>query len=253
MPAERSSEPQPVYVYGVVPGAAGLSLTAPGIADRPLEVVEHDGVAAVVSELPAGDLRVRRRDLDAHLRSLEQIFDQTTVVPCSFATVMSSREDVERELLAARREELEALLRRLEGHVQMNVKAEYDEQAVLQRVVAEEPEIARARERARALGDAAHFENIRLGELVAGVIAARRAADAERIAARLVATAADSVVEPADRELLVFKGSFLVARDRLGGFDAELESLAAAEANLMRFESFGPLPPTAFAVLEQGG
>jgi Gas vesicle synthesis protein GvpL/GvpF len=253
MPAERSPEPQPVYVYGVVPGGTGLSLAVSGVAGRPLELVEHDGVAAVVSELPPGDLRVRRRDLDAHLRSLEQIFDQTTVAPCSFATVMESRQDVERELLAARREELKALLRRLDGHVQMNVKAEYDEETVIRRVLAEEPEIARARERTRALGDAAYFDNIRLGELVSGALAVRRASDAERIAARLVPAAADSVVEPTEGELLVFKGSFLVARDGLPAFDAELDSLAAGESGGLRFESFGPLPPTAFANLGPEG
>jgi Gas vesicle synthesis protein GvpL/GvpF len=157
-------------------------------------------------------------------------------------------------LLDARAEELHALLDRLTGRAQLNVKASYDEDAVLREVVASQPEVARARERVRALGNAAYYENIRLGELVAGTLAARQADDAERIHARLASVAAEAVPEPVDPGgLLVLKTAYLVARQQLDRFDAELESLAASEAPAILFESFGPLPPTAFVTLRQEG
>ena len=252
MPAQSTPESKPVYVYGVVPaGVAGLR--AKGVADRPLEVVEDDGLAAVVSDFPSQDQRLRRRDLHAHLRSLEQIFGVTTVAPCAFGTVMASRADVSRGLLAARRDELRDLLERLEGHAQINVKVEYDDEAVLRDVVADDPEIGRARERARAVGDAGYYENIRLGERVAASIAVRRTSDAEEIMLRLGAVAVDAVAEPPASELGVFKGSFLVPTDRLEQFDSALEALADAGKGRLRFESFGPLPPTAFATLRAEG
>jgi hypothetical protein len=250
---EAARKSQPVYVYGVVPAGELGTLRTRGVAERPLQLVEHDGIAAVVSEFPADDIRVRRRDLHAHLRSLEDIFRETVVAPCAFGTVMASREDVERELLAGRRDELRELLRRLEGQAQMNVKVEYDEQALIEQVVREEPEVGRARERVQALGDAAYYENIRLGELVAASIAVRRERDADAIAQRLAATATDWVADSSTNELRVFKGSFLVATDRLEEFDGALESLAAEGGEQLRFESFGPLPPTAFATLGPAG
>jgi hypothetical protein len=252
MSANATSNAQLVYVYGVVPAGTALSLQTRGVAGRPLELLERDDVAAVVSEFPAGDFRVRRSDLQAHLRAVEEIFALATVAPCPFGTVLASRADVASQFLDARADELRELLERLEGHVQMNVRAEYDEEAVLREVVESDREIARLRARTTAMGDAAYYENIRFGELIASRLAERRAADAAAIEERLTAAAAASVYEEGRGELVVFKGSFLVARDGLPTFDAVLDEVAAKRSQLLRFEVTGPLPPVAFATLEPG-
>ena len=253
MSANENRDSQPVYVYGVVSADSGLSIREPGVADQSVELVAHDGVAAVVSAFPADDPRVRRRDPVAHLQTLERIFERTTVAPCPFGTVMSSPADVEDQFLSPRRDELRSLLARLEGHAQMNVKAEYDEEAVLRDLVAADPEVSAARERVKAMGAAAYYESIRLGELVSARLSARRAYDAERISARLSALAAATVEEPVNEsELLVFKASFLVGQARFAEFDRALDELAGGESGRLRFEAIGPLPPTAFASLERG-
>lgn len=233
---------------------SGTSGTFPvdGVADRPVSTIELGGLAAVVSRLTDERLRVRRRDLVRHLHVLESAFAETTIVPCSFGMVLRSQEAVESELLEARREELHALLERLEGRLQLNVKAVYDEETVLREIVESEPEIARLRQQTRALGDAGHFASIRLGELVAAALTERRAADAERLLDRLTAEADDVVVDEGP-ENVVLKASFLVSRERSGPFDAALDTLAAAEAPRLSFESIGPLPPTAFVSLEAVG
>ena len=206
----------------------------------------------MTSELAEERLRVRRRDLHSHLRVLETAFAKTTIVPCAFGMVLPSRESVERDLLAARRAELLVLLERLDGRMQLNVTAAYDEDTVLREIVQNEPEVARQREQSRALGAAAHFASVRLGELVASALAARRSADAARLLERLAAESDEVAVEPGG-DTTVLKASFLVARDRAKNFDKALEELAGAEAPRLTFESIGPLPPTAFAALEAGG
>jgi hypothetical protein len=251
MPAHGTRDSELVYVYGVVPAGSDVAIAEPGVAGQRVELLEHDGVAAVVSSFPADDPRVRRSDLVAHLRALERVFEQATVAPCPFGTVIGSRRGVEEEFLAPRREELRRLLARLDGHVQMNVKAEYDEDGLLREIVSEDREVAAARRRAQELGSAAYYENIRLGELIAERIAQKRAVDAERVAARLSPHAADFAPDFGDRsELLAFKGSFLVRRAQSAAFDAALEELARTDGERLRFEAIGPLPPTAFATLE---
>jgi hypothetical protein len=243
----------PIYVYGVVSTAQSLELPEDGVTNAATRVVESDGLAAVVSTVPGERLRVRRRDLDAHLHTVERLFEQTTVLPCRFGTVLASEEDVRRHLLEARRDELHRLLEGLDGQVQMNVKAEYDEPEVLREVVASDPRIARLRERAKGLGDAAYYENIRLGELITEQLSLRRGGDAQRILARLERLATDAVTDEDDAPLLVLKASFLVERKRVDGFDKELEALAKQDAPTMRFEAVGPLPPTAFVSLGREG
>ena len=250
MPANETSDSGAMYVYGVV--AAAPRLEGTGVGDAPLQLVEHDGIAAVVSAFPAEDTRIRRRDLLAHLATIERVFSATTIAPCPFGTVLPSKEDVVAELLEPRAPELRDLLRRLEGHVQMNVKAEYDEDGVLRRVVSEDAAVAQARARAQAAGDAGYYENIRLGELISTAIAARRGPDAAAIEARLAPAVAAAVFDSTSEELIVLKGSFLVARASLADFDAELDALAR-ESETIRFEATGPLPPVAFASLEGVG
>jgi Gas vesicle synthesis protein GvpL/GvpF len=244
----------PIYVYGVVSTTPSLTVPEEGVTNAATRVVESDGLAAVVSTVPGERLRVRRRDLDAHLHAVEQLFEQTTVLPCRFGTVLDSEEDVRRHLLEARRDELQGLLESLDGRVQMNVKAEYDEPEVLREIVASNPSISRLRERVKGLGDAAYYESIRLGELITEQLSIRRGVDAERIYARLASLATDVVSDEDDTPaLLVLKASFLVERKRLDGFDKELEAMAKQDAPTMRYEAFGPLPPTAFVSLGREG
>ncbi len=249
MPGDR-----PIYVYGVVSTRPPITLPGDGVANAATRMVECNGLSAVVSSVPGERLRVRRRDLDAHLHALEQLFDQTTVLPCRFGTVLPSEEDVRRHLLEARRDELNALLKRLAGRAQMNVKAEYDEPEVLREVVASDARVARLRERAKALGDAAYYENIRLGELITEGVSARRGNDAQRIYARLAPLATEIVGDEDEASALrVMKASFLVERKQLNRFDAELEALAKEDAPVIRYEAVGPLPPTAFVSLGREG
>ena len=221
-----------------------------GVSGRPVATIESNGLAAVVSELAERRLRVRRRDLLGHLRVLESVFDDTTIVPCAFGMVLPSREAVASDFLAARRNELLGLLERLDGRAQLNVTASYDEEEILREIVATDPRVARGRQQTRVLGRAGHFASIQLGELVAGALAERREADGGRLLGRLAAES-DDVVADATDELTVLKASFLVeGPDR---FDAVLEQVAKEEAPRIRFEAIGPLPPTAFAELRAGG
>jgi len=232
-----------VYVYGVVAADADEAGTE-GVSGAQVERVVSGRLAALVSRLPEEGLRMRRRDLQAHLAVLERAFERTTVVPCRFGMVLPDEDAVRRELLDARRDELARALERLDGRVQLNVRVDFDEEEVLREIVVADREIAALRRRTQELGDAGHFARIRLGELVAAAVAARRESDAERVLAALRA-AADDVAVDAAGDLRVLKASFLV-RDA-ARFEAVLEELARVEAPQLRFESIGPLPPTAFA------
>lgn len=235
-----------VYVYGIVRADELPAVSAEGVAAAPVELIERNGLAAVVSRLPEGELRVKRRDLNRHLRVLEEAFAEATIVPCPFGTVLQSEEEVEDALLVGRRDELMATLKRLDGNVQLNVSAVYDEPQLLRDLVAGNREIAGLREASDQLGDAAYYARLRLGELVATLVDERRQTDAERILSQLLDVAEEVATDPPG-EYGVLKGSFLVSRKRLDRFDARLEETARMEHPLIRVEVIGPLPPTAFA------
>jgi hypothetical protein len=253
MTAPSSTDAPPTaaaYVYGVVAASSVPSVDLDGVADAPVRAVASGEVAALVSSLPPGQLRVRRRDLMSHLRVLEEAFAESTVVPCAFGMLLASEDAVRHEFLEPRREELLDLLRRLDGFVQLNVRVSYDEDVVLREIVEGDAAIAQLREQTRELGDAGYHLRIRLGELVAAAHAQRRERDGRALLERLGAKAADVAVDEPGAELAL-KASFLVARDRVKAFDRELENVAREQAPRLLIDTVGPLPPTAFAALER--
>jgi hypothetical protein len=239
------------YVYGVVRADDSPPVDSNGVADVRVHAVAEGDLAALVSILPPGELRLRRRDLVSHLRVLEEAFAASTVVPCAFGMVLPSEEAVRTEFLEPRRDELTALLRRLDGHGQLNVRVYYDEDVVLQEIVEADPTIAQLREQTRSLGEAEGYRlRMQLGELVAAALHASREREGQAIFERLAKTAADVATEEPGEDVL--KASFLVADKQVEDFNRELERLAEEQAPRLRIDVVGPLPPTAFASLERG-
>ena len=240
------------YVYGVVKSGSIRSVDAKGIGGGRVELVPLNGVAALVTFLPPETPRVRPRDLHRHLAVLQDAFAGTTVLPCSFGTVVTAEELRGGTTFLDRQEdELRAELDRLEGFVQMNVKAVYDDDVLLREIVAADPEIARLRSVTQQLGDAGYYERLRLGELVAAAVHARRERDSERVVDVLAPYAAEIVVEEPGADAAL-KSSFLVGRKRLAKFEAAIEELARAEQPRLSFEVIGPLPPSAFVSQPDG-
>lgn len=230
----------PAYVYGVTWADGARRSAGAGIGDAAVGVLEHGELAALVSEVPSPDVRARRRDLLRHADVLREAFERQTVVPLGFGTVFDSGEDVVAELLEPRYEELVALLQRLEGLVELTVRAFYDDEAVLTEIVREDPEVAALRSRADP------SVQVRLGEAVAQALGARREADAGEIVAALTALSRDVVVEERVAEFEVVRAAFLVERAAVSEFDARLEDVASRRRDVLRVKLTGPLPPHHF-------
>jgi hypothetical protein len=234
-----------LYVYGIVAAGAIERIERTGVGAQPVRLVEGGAVTALGSPLAGEELRVRRRDLQAHLEVLKEAFGRTTVVPLRFGTVLESESAVREELLGEREAQLLELLARLEGHAQLELTAVYEEDEVLRELVAGDREIAALREYTRDGGADDHAARVRLGELVAGALEARRERDAAAILAVVEPHVAEVVVDRR-RQDRVFKGSLLVRNDAVPALEQALEELAAAQRARMRLELAGPLPPTAF-------
>src|SRR4051812_6754701 len=161
----RSASKTAKYVYGVMRAQNGRAPRYRGIDRKQVRIVTADGLGALTSDVPAGDLEAGRDELLAHSRVLEKALERGTVLPMRFGVVMPSEASVREELLDPHRDELEAQLDEMEGKVEVNVKAIYDEAAALREVVAEQPEVAELRQAIQGKPeDATYYERIRLGE-----------------------------------------------------------------------------------------
>lgn len=233
------------YVYGITDGSrARLPEGMGGVGDPPREVriLKQGDLAAVVSDAPEG-LRPKRKDLLAHQNVLAESGSGGCVLPMRFGSVAPD-DDTVIGVLGERAEHYKERLRALDGKVEYNVKATHDEEAVLHRVMAENPELRALTEANRQAGGGSYEEKLRLGEMVVAAVKAREAEDAAQVQHDLEATAAAVSAGPESTGWLA-NVSFLVDRDAAETFLASVEQIRKSYPHL-ELRVNGPLPPYSF-------
>jgi hypothetical protein len=237
------------YVYGVVPGGR-KSPRAKGIGKKQVRIVDADGLGALTSDVPPGELEAGREELLAHSHVLERAIEQGTVLPMQFGVVMPDESAVREQLLDPHRLELEAQLEEMEGKFEVSLKAMYDERALLTEVIDEDREIAKLRDELQGQPeDATHFERIRLGELIAAAVNAKRDRDSDEMLQRLAEKAVAVQVGEPVHERMALNASFLVDRQAQKQFDQEVDRIAEEQGGRLRFKYTGPLAPHSFVEL----
>ncbi|MBO1331102.1 GvpL/GvpF family gas vesicle protein [Streptomyces sp. VRA16 Mangrove soil] len=233
------------YIYGIASaGHPGLPDGMAGIGEpaRTVHLVKKGPLAAIVSDAPE-DLRPKRRDLLAHQSVLAEAGAAGPVLPMRFGSLAPDDESVA-AVLAERAEHYEERLRALDGKVEYNVKAQHDEEAVLHRVMAENPEVRTVIEANRQAGGGTYEERLRLGELVVAAVQAREAEDAVELQ-HLLEPDAEAVSTGPEGTGWLANVSFLVKRDGAERFLAAVETIRTSHPHL-DITVNGPLPPYSF-------
>jgi hypothetical protein len=233
-----------MFVYGVVGADAQVPEGLLGLDDAPVRIVEvhGDAVGALVSELSVERPPGRRADLLAYSRVVDTVATSAPVAPVRFGTLLPDEPTVVEDLLVPGTEWFTQLLADLAGRAQFNLRATYVEEAVLAEVVRADPEIARLHELTRVLpADAAYGERVRLGELVARALEAKREGDTEMlmdVVAPHVVAASERPGGGGDHLLDV---ALLVDLDRQQALEDTLEGLAEEVHERIRLRLVGPI------------
>ncbi|QOV34365.1 GvpL/GvpF family gas vesicle protein [Streptomyces ferrugineus] len=233
------------YVYGITASShRALPKDMGGVGDpsRPVRVLTEGELAALVSDAPEG-LRPKRRELLAHSSVLAEAGAAGCVLPMRFGSVAPD-DDTVTAVLAERAEHYKERLTALDGKVEYNVKASHAEEAVLHRVLAENPEIRAMTEANRQSGGGSYEQRLRLGEMVVAAVKAREAEDATDVRHTLEPAAAAVSVGPESTGWLA-NVSFLVDRDEVETFLTAVEQLREGHPHL-ELRVNGPLPPYSF-------
>ena len=243
------------YVYGVLPPGQHPSDLAAGPDDAEVTLVEGNGLAAAVSELPEDrfgeeEFRAHAEDpvwlqelASAHHRVLASIALQSDVVPLRMPTLCRSRQSV-LDLLDTRGGVLRQALASVAGRVEWGVKLYAEPRS------SEEAEVKATTGRdylgqRMAQGRARDEERHRRGEAVRACHEALSAA-----ADHAVANPPQDPALTGRREPMLLNAAYLVARDHESDFLALLDAQAAGpcrEAGILA-EITGPWPPYNFSV-----
>jgi len=238
------------YLYGIARGLQTELPPLPAVGEEETGVreIRDESCLAIVSDAPDSFVEATAVDLQRHSDVLQELLGHTTaLVPLRFGTVYPDDDAVRRDLLEARGDELRALLQTVENRVEARLKAFYVEEAVLGEIVSQQPQIAELRQRTQALpADATYYERIRLGELVASALDAKRRRDGEKMLALLAPLAVDHVVEEEPHEWSLLTASFLLDRSKLDDFHVAVANIADAVEQRVQLRCLVPLPPYSF-------
>jgi hypothetical protein len=259
-PAEETGTA--LYVYGVVPADSSNDLFAgvEGVdSAAPVTLIGGDDVAAIASSVPLrefGEAEIERHLRDpawleqkvrAHDRVLEAALAQGTVLPFRFGTIYRSEDHV-RKLLADR-PELVQTLSRLDGTVELGVKAFLDRGAIRARLLAERGLDEESPSSGRAYMQRRQLDR-RLDDEIQNLVV-DWAHDSH---VRLLAAAADGRMNPlpqpeltGDEREIILNGAYLVPRDETERFQGALAALEGSYTDQLAYQLTGPWPPYNFA------
>jgi hypothetical protein len=237
----------PMYLYAFASPPLDLPGDLRGLADAPLHVIEHDGLAAVVSPLTSARLRPERRHLAAHQGVLRALTERASVLPVSFGVVVSNAAQL-RGLIDAEAAALHEQLEHVRGRVEMAVRLTWDVPNIFAYFVESEPALRAARD--ALVSTNSHAAKVAAGELFGKLIAARRHDHQHRVLSAIGDLAADVAIDEPKSEQEVLRVAALVDRAKLAEFEARVHDIAAAFDTSYRFDLSGPWAPHNFVRLE---
>ena len=240
-----------LYLYGIVrrPSSKNAKFPDRGVGEpvAPVRLLAYGDIAAVVSpvdENAGGDaagVRAMRRDMARHTDVLSRTLEVSCVLPARFGLILPDERTLTDALLEPQYEHLLEQLDRLDGRIEVSVRADYIEERIIAEVVRQQPQLAR--------GGGGYQDRIETGRRIAQAMRALRERNAQYLVDRLEPLSEGVSISKPLSDLNLVRASFLIRRYRLNHFDRALEELTAEAGSRMRLACVGPLPPYSFVDL----
>lgn len=247
------------YIYCIMDAKGDQDFGPLGIGGRGdcVHSIVCEDLAAVVSDSPVVEYSVSKENTLAHMKVIERVMDNHTVLPVKFSTIApgsasrSSEKRIKLEILKARYRELKDLLARMNNKVELGLKALWtDMEPVFKDIVNENQDIKMLKKRlASGNFPTGYGQRIELGRMVKNALEAKRASEEDKILEALNGVYFDLRRSKTFGDNMIANSSFLVDKSRLEEFDNLVESLNSAYHGRIRFRYVGPVPPCNFVEL----
>jgi hypothetical protein len=218
-----------------------------GVAGATPMLIEHEGLAAVVSDYEDKSVSVTRENVLAHERVVQQVLAQTTPLPFRFGTLVS--EARLRSYLATQKSALCTQLARVRGCVEMSVKVIRGAETFESESTGQDSTMREEQQVAADLSDGAGtiYLHKKRREMMGDELLKERAEEiAGWLAERLASTVRESVVSVRPKEMLIVAAAYLVEVARLEEYRERLRR-ARDERREIHFLTSGPWPPYSFS------
>ncbi len=250
----RSQEqPEPgKYFYCIIRNPEPREFLTRGIGEQGalVHTVVHNDLAAVVSDSPVEEYDNSRRNMIAHTNVLEEVMREYTILPVRFGMVAPSVQAIREQMLRRRYKELDQLLRKMNGKVELGLKAFWYEDSIYKEIIATNPMIQQLRDSlVGRTAEETYYQRIKLGELVETAMKTRREDDAALIMRAVSPMAIDTRINATITERMVLNAALLVEHTREPEVDQIVQQLDADLGRRLIFKYVGSAPPYNFVNL----
>ena len=235
------------YVYCIIRSAKLREFGGIGIGGgQRVYTVQHNDLAAVVSDTPIVIYDPTRENVLAHEFVNETVMKEHTVIPMSFGTVFRSEDDVT-ELLRSTFTAFSEVLDKMQDKIEFGLKVLWDRDKVVAGLETENEEIRRLKDEiSRHTSSSTYFARMQLGRLVESSLeetSQRYVADIHE-ALKSIAVASRSNKPIGDK--MILNAAFLVERKQEAAFDDRVKEIGRKYEDILTFKYSGPWPPYNF-------
>jgi len=225
-----------IYVFGIIQGPVDINSAKTNLGGRETDIytVKHKDISAIITRVPAKDYEPSAQNVLAHQKVIEKIMGKKTIVPMSFGTTFNKEGDVV-ELLKQTYTELKQVLKKIEGKIELGVKAFWNQDEMIKKIVEENPEINPGQ-------NPDYNSKILTGQLIDSALTEYRQQYIDDIHNELKDYAVASRINKNIGEEMLLNAAFLVEKEREEEFDQKMNELGLRYENMLDFKYTGPWP-----------
>lgn len=243
--------PQGEYIYGIVEEPKHRKFSFSGIGNTDVYTINHEQMAAVVSDTELSEIDPTRRNVQAHTIVQEFLLNEYNLLPMGFGMVAISKDEV-RRLLEDNYDGLLGELHRFDGKIEVELKVFWEQEAVVKELQSENTKLSRLKAKINSASSAVEVQNLlsAAGKLVESIVCDWKTRYAELVYAILQELSFEAKVNNPVGIKNLLNASFLIEKSRETEFKEQVYKLDAKFQGKMNFKYVGPLPPYNFVNLK---
>jgi hypothetical protein len=242
--------PQGEYIYGIVEEPQFRRFSFSGVGEAEVYTINHQGIAAVVSDTEFSEIDPTRKNVRAHTVVQDELLKEYALLPMGFGMIAASEDEV-RGLLEKNYPGLLSELNRLTGRIEVELKVSWDQEAVIKEIQGESQELSNLRAKINASSSPSEIQSllIEAGKLVECIVRNWKTKYAELVYRLLKELSYDAKVNAPMGIQNLLNASFLIDKSRESEFREQLYKLDSEFQGKVNFKYVGPLPPYNFVDL----
>lgn len=239
------------YIYGIIASDHRQEFGPIGIGERGdiVYTLPYQNLAAIVSRSPIVKYAVTRANSMAHAKVLEEAMGEYTILPVRFCTIAEEEEIIIDKVLKARYQEFTDLLKKMDGKMELGVRARWtDLPAIFAEVVEENREIKAIKE--ALVGEKneqkQYAGRIKIGQMVQKALELKKKREASELLEELKPLSLGCKENRFYGDMNLVNAAFLITKENESEFDGKMQELEKIYGERKQLRYIGPVVPYNF-------